>query len=696
MKKNKIIGYIFFIFLLIININIKAEKFGESCPGVIFSTTNEINLKKDTIYGYIKKQFLIEKRYCDSKDSSITICVRDNQDSDSCTNVTLNLEDTVYLGDLNKKNSILSNNNILRNVPLLTLEIDNKICLSMPTIYGTNPLICRNSNKERGSDEKKNIYASNLNISPACYENPKHSLVPSLSLSGRAIQCTKDTLDVSFLGKTPEGKKVALGKINNFFKFQSWLSKSVGAFLVIYLIFFGIRILLNPYELTLNVIAMAAIKVILVWYFAIGVNGDFFGIETKNGMTDIVMPLSMQAIWGFADMALSGVSSQLCAFNPSDYKEGYKYYALWDFIDCRIGHYLGLNDTLGIKEITESLKEVWRVGLKWFSIQIYLLLGGNIIMVLFNIIFCIFLIWMTLKLITHLILCLLSIYVLVYFSPIFVPMCLFSRTNGYFTGWRNSLLSCTLQPTITIGFILLALLMFDTAIYKDCKFKRSLLKQDGDYKYYEFEMNPTSETCKSSVGYYWYSIYKGEHWKSRRVILFSVPYIEAPPEFQFEVIYLFFFCSIFYYFSKISTEMAEELANGPNVGNIVDTVGNFVIESSKGVANKINEIAIKTAVRAVITTGKIAMKIPVYVRNPGELVKDVSKIPVKTAKEAIKTTKTIAKKIVKTAVKTNIKIAGTAIETADKEDGKHFEEIVKTAEKIAKKAVKTDEKKNSK
>ena len=142
--------------------------------------------------------------------------------------------------------------------------------------------------------------------------------------------------------------------------------------------------------------------------------------------------------------------------------------------------------------------------------------------------------------------------------------------------------------------------------------------------------------------------------------------------------------------------MAEELANGPNVGNIVDTVGNFVIESSKGVANKINEIAIKTAVRAVITTGKIAMKIPVYVRNPGELVKDVSKIPVKTAKEAIKTTKTIAKKIVKTAVKTNIKIAGTAIETADKEDGKHFEEIVKTAEKIAKKAVKTDEKKNSK
>ena len=587
------IGYIFLIFLLITSINIKAEKFGESCPKVIFFVADEFDLKKNTIYGYVKNQFLIEQKYCDTEDATITVCVRNNPDSDSCSNVTLNLGDTLYLGGLNEQNPVLSSNNILSNVPLLVSEINSQICLSMPTIYGTTPLICKNSNKKRDRNEKRNIYASNLNISPACYKNPKHSLSPNISISGKAVQCTKDTLDVSFLGKTPGGKKVALGKINNFFKFQSWLSKSVGAFLVIYLIFFGIRILLNPYELTLNEIAMAAIKVILVWYFAVGVNGDFLGIETKNGMTDIVMPLSLQAIWGFADMVLSGVSSQLCVFDPSDYKEGYKYYALWDSIDCRIDNYLGLN-VFNIGKITDHLAEASHAGLGWFAMQFYLLMGGNIIIVLLNIIFAMFLISILISLIAQFLLCLLSIYALVYVSPIFIPMCLFSRTSGYFSGWRTALISCSLQPTVAIAFTLLAFSMFDTAIYKDCKFERSAIQQDGDYRYCNFKIKPESEECKSSIGYYWYSIYKGEHWKNHRLILFDIPYIVIPNEIVFESIYLFFFCCIFYYFSKTSTTMAAELTNGPHMEAIVDSAGNFVKDS----ARKAKEVAKKIAVEA--------------------------------------------------------------------------------------------------
>lgn len=598
---NKMIGSIFFIFLLITNINIKAERFGKSCHGVVAPIINEGDLKKNTIYKYVKKQFLIEKRYCDIKDSNLTICVRDNPDSDSCSNITLNLGDSVYLGGLNQKNPMLSNNNILRKIPLLVSEIDNKICLSMPTIYGISPLICKNSNKQKSTYQKRKEYTSNLDISPACYKNPKHSLAPNVSLSGKAVQCTKETLDTAFFGKTPGGKKVAIGKVNNFFKFQSLLSKSVGAFLVIYLIFFGIRILLNPYELTLNEIAMAAIKVILVGYFAIGVNGDFFGIETKNGMTDIVLPLALQAVWGFADMILSGVSSELCVFNPSDYEEGYKYYALWDSIDCRIGHYFGLN-TFGIT-ISDKIPAAMNSGLAWFSMQFYLLMGGNLILVLLNMIFAIFLILMVVSLVTQFLLCLLTIYVLVYVSPIFIPMCLFSRTNGYFTGWRNSLLSCTLQPAVSIGFILLAFSMFDTAIYKDCKFS-SEIKQESDYKYCNFKItNPEDPECKSSIGAHWLSIYEGKHWKKHRLILFAINYISVSHEMLFESIYLFLFCCIFYYFSKTSSRMAAELTNGPFMDKIVDNATEF----ARIAAQKAKEAA-GVAKKAAILAAKIYLK----------------------------------------------------------------------------------------
>ncbi|CAN7976171.1 unnamed protein product, partial [Ixodes persulcatus] len=57
--------------------------------------------------------------------------------------------------------------------------------------------------------------------------------------------------------------------------------------------------------------------------------------------------------------------------------------------------------------------------------------------------------------ITHYLVCMITIYVMTYISPIFIPMALFTRTKAYFDGWLKVCISCALQPAVIAGFIAL-------------------------------------------------------------------------------------------------------------------------------------------------------------------------------------------------------------------------------------------------
>jgi type IV secretion system protein VirB6 len=58
---------------------------------------------------------------------------------------------------------------------------------------------------------------------------------------------------------------------------------------------------------------------------------------------------------------------------------------------------------------------------------------------------------------------------LVFISPIFIPMALFSATNGYFKAWLGELISVSLFPVILFGFIALMLAVFDRFYFGDCQ-----------------------------------------------------------------------------------------------------------------------------------------------------------------------------------------------------------------------------------
>ena len=56
------------------------------------------------------------------------------------------------------------------------------------------------------------------------------------------------------------------------------------------------------------------------------------------------LPLLTGAAPDFAQMIFNAAGYRgLCQFDNSKYKDGYKFYGLWDAIDCRIGYYLGLD-----------------------------------------------------------------------------------------------------------------------------------------------------------------------------------------------------------------------------------------------------------------------------------------------------------------------------------------------------------------
>ncbi len=590
--------------------------FGDPCPSVSFAVDDY--LRQNTAYGHLLYSIDMTgtPNGCDATDPQFKFCLKNKDGSPiECKVITLNLNDSKRLSELSTDNNPdLGGNTLLKDIILTVKIIDKRLCLVMSTSKGQLPLACKNTTTPTPIPPPNEQCR---NIGKTCYMGTTRSQ-SLLNFSGLAVDCVKETLDKVFFRYSscdPKNDQISLTALNPFSTFQESLKISIRAALILYVMFFAVNMILSKEYGNLDKIASFVMKLIVVTYFATGLGPVYFkgGKETtENGMLQYGLPLLTELTPQFAQIVFNaGGSRGLCEYDTSKYKDGYKFYALWDAVDCRIGYYLGMglyyntesvlngipsrsvpgknkNNPVNFKkpgnEAPDALRKVG--GFRFLTVMFGLLLSGQIIIVASGIIFSVIFVSIILYFITHYLVCLVTIYVMTYISPIFIPMVLFTRTKAYFDAWLKICISCAVQPAVVAGFIALLLTMYDSAIYKNCEFMRHDYTYSSDVQFSTFELrlpNANTDDCKNSAGYKLLRYYSGEGWEKHLLSLFPIKSIVVDVvSLLVDLLYVLIFSIIFYYFSKSISQFAAELTGGPIMDSVTASPTKIVDMVKKG------------------------------------------------------------------------------------------------------------------
>ena len=578
-----------------------ADTFGESCSALpIFDTTEY--LVNDTAYGYLQKNIDM-KTYvtdaCKKGGSEFKFCIRNESGATNyCTEVTMNIGDRRALSSLSTNPDIGANLS-LKDIVLEVKAIENEVCLLMPTSRGELPLMCRNGIGEELVQEGESEVCKTLGQS--CYDGRSKSQ-SLFSFSGLTIHCLRDTLNkVFYVGdECPRLEEdFTYSMLQPFPAFQAAMKMAVRAALILYVMIYGFKLVMNGEYAHIDKVVMFVIKFLLVTYFAVGLGETSFesGKEvSKNGMTGYALPVLVEMTTNFTEMVfMAGGSQGLCDFDVSKYQSGYEFYKVWDAIDCRIGYYLGMqvlyNMGTMLSSVTSTLADGVTVGnvanlgdagregiealsavgtFTFFPVMFGMFMAGQIIVVLMGLLFVVFFISVLLYFMTAYLVCMVTLYVMAYISPIFITMALFDRTKAYFDSWLKIVISCTLQPAVIGGFIAILLTVYDSEIYGNCEFQRHDYTF-GEISFSTFELREPAvevEKCHSSLGFKLMKYYLGQGWEKKIAILFEIPKINDYLNIALSLIYVMIYVFIFYFFVKTISQFAADLTGGPSVATV--------------------------------------------------------------------------------------------------------------------------------
>ncbi|MES2215258.1 MAG: type IV secretion system protein [Pseudomonadota bacterium] len=593
--------------------------YGDSCVGLPPVAANINYLKGYTPYGELLHYFDISNN-CNATNDTLTFCVKSSAADAPCESVDIAYGSSKQLNVIAANNTTLSNNLILQNITLYNESFTggSKLCLTMATPYGHVPLMCRARSSTNSSPLENDINRPVCSVSaPSCYDSGYNYSQSPFNFSGRGYQCLAGTLNKVFFRSSNciPSDGIEMVALNPFSSLQIALRQAIFAALVIYTILYGIRLSLGAEKMNLERVSIFVLKIIFVTYFAVGTKIIYSSgndaIESKNGITELVLPILLQTTSNFASIIFNaGGSAGLCVFDSSKYPSGYSYYGLWDAIDCRIAYYFGMGmmannfhasgntlhetgattkpSTAPSGIIFKQPSGVFPLGVNGvfsiFSMIFGFFLGGNILIVICALVFIIMILSLMIQFVSSYLVCIITLYIMMYISPIFVPMILFNRTKGYFEAWLKISISCALQPAILAGFIAFMLTIFDTVVYKNCEFSRHTYQiaasAAGESRYMStFELrvpNNAPDTCKQSAGYKMMQHYNGAGWDKAAMLIVVVPFISDNLNLLGDMVYLLVFCIIFLFFADSMSAFAAGITGGPNLASVTSSIGGIV------------------------------------------------------------------------------------------------------------------------
>jgi type IV secretion system protein VirB6 len=548
------------IFLIGFSVNIYANNFGQSCSSLPLDiSADEEYLEQDTIYGIVKNSINIkdtEQGCAALKNFTFEICVLDYDDdpkeAQKCNTYYLRQNQTVKFSQL-VKSPQLNRLRYLADLPITLRQFAQDLCLTIPSPRGHLPLLCRSlSNGLVVTD--KTLIPKIIDDALGCYADNSKSQ-SALGVSGTVIHCLRKDLgslfdSYSFSEEAPPLKLFA--------QFQEELRDIVGILLILYIIFLGVKISLQPSSVKWNDLLSSAIKILLVYYFAIG-----FG-QGANGTTDLALPFLLEIMTKFVEFiffaagsATSTAQQGLCIFDPNKYDKGYEFYALWDMFDCRLSAYWGMS-TIGAVPagIAASMFAIAPI----FAVIFSLLLAGNIIYFIAILMIGIIMFSHIMFFVSIFAISMITLHSFLYIGPIFIPLSLFPQTKQYFSSWLRLVLSCTVQPLVVGGCMALCLTICDQIFFGNCAFKR-ITSENKTIFVAELPKENASK-CQNSIGYVMQQM-QSQKFTEKTFTFFKVTALDIPKNLGnvFEVL---FYIWVFSIILESAKNMAASIASGVN------------------------------------------------------------------------------------------------------------------------------------
>ncbi|MBN8828057.1 MAG: type IV secretion system protein [Sphingobacteriia bacterium] len=409
-----------------------------------------------------------------------------------------------------------------------------------------------------------------------------------IPITGPLVDCVVQAVRTFFLGNGSDACVTVLSR------FQNNLRSTVQALLILYVMFFGIKISLSSQPAQKGEIFLFINKMILVTYFSVGftING-----EVKHGV-DFIFNTFLDAALSLSQIAImSGSANGLCVFDASLYPSSVedaagrmismKHYQVWDYIDCRIAYYFGLNTIArqGVN-IIGSVATLFAV---MFNPIFF-------IIVLLILLFIMLFISVIIHVVHSFLISIIAITLVAFLAPIFVPMALFNATKRMYDGWLSALMSNVIHPMVLMAFCAFMFTIMDNVIFPSCKyvkdtdastnmtqFVNSIFGYDkakGGVTMWTLEvdstLSPEKQTeCRNSFGYLM------QHMNSATS--------GAPDDFwqacinaMNSLLSCILFTFLFYFFIGMVDSIAQDLAGAPTMGGAMAVSGTALFDQVAG------------------------------------------------------------------------------------------------------------------
>lgn len=260
-----------------------------------------------------------------------------------------------------------------------------------------------------------------------------------LPFTSVVVQCVQDTVKGLFVNPT---LKCGTDRKTMFQVVQDNFRTTVSLVLVMYMIFLGIKTVFGKFASQKDAVE-AIVKVALVLYFAV-----------EEGWIEY-FPRVLDAGAHLADIVFRGSAMQYdyCVFDANNYPGGFQYISVWDSLDCKLYYYLGFRANQPVpKLVLMALANFW---------------GFGIFILFLGILFAVMLLLISIYALRVYIFAIMAITILVYISPMIIPLVLFQVTKPYFDKWLNELVGYVLYPLILFAFLALVFGVFDKIYWGD-------------------------------------------------------------------------------------------------------------------------------------------------------------------------------------------------------------------------------------
>ena len=220
----------------------------------------------------------------------------------------------------------------------------------------------------------------------------------------------------------------------------------------------------------------------------------------KNNQTDLSIDNGQRGNYKISNSLL----------NKVDFKD-YSYLAIWDMLDCKLAFYLSSgvgavgggssSASVAAGAATAAAAGALSYVMGSFAVIFALLFGAQII--LFMILtFYVAILVITIGWAVHLyIIASIAFSIIVFLSPIFLPMMLFQVTKNFFDSWLKEIMAYTLYPVMIFTFLALFISVFDKLYFGDLKFKSTSSYLSGSDGYngkvvQRYVLDSSETSCK--------------------------------------------------------------------------------------------------------------------------------------------------------------------------------------------------------